>query len=68
MQQFQHIVYFNIEEAVSSAIHEDINKEDVDLGSSTNKGKWKLYNMDKVCPLIKEWKVKTFFVGKKSVI
>ena len=59
MQPFEHIVYFDSKEAVSSIIHEEINQESVDLRKQLfilGSGKWAEHNMHAVCPLIKEWR------------
>ena len=66
MRPYSYVVYFNQEKA-SSATHEAIDREEVDLRKPVTyleKGKWAEHKMDKVCPLIEEWKTKKFDLCK----
>ena len=70
MQPRSYIVYAN-EEMASSAAHEVINQNLVNLSNSwltLDNGQWDKKNMNNVCPLIKEWKAESFFLGKNVFI
>ena len=49
MQPFQHIVYFDNEEAVSPATHEKINRERVNLCKPVIYLRWKVEKQQHAC-------------------
>ena len=59
MQKFEYVVYYNNAQAPSSHTHKIINKEHIFL-----EGEWKEHNMEKVCPLIEEWKTQILDLSK----
>ena len=67
MEPYQYVVYF--QEIASSSTHEAINRKLVYLrkpATYLGDGYWNYHEMDKVCPLIKNWKAKMLELRKYS--
>ena len=68
-----YLVYFDATAKLDPNIEAELDRESIDLSGSThvhaivakNRNKYKLFE---ICPLIKEWRVSSFRVGKHICI
>ena len=61
------VTYHDNKKTASSIVHQSINKEVVSISNCfliLGNGKWNLYQMGKIFPLIKEWRVKKLTASK----
>ena len=65
MQFHQFVVYQQMVDTIPSTTHKEINEETVDLCKRNfiSVEGWEQYQMEKICPHIKEWKASNLGLG-----
>ena len=70
MQFHQFVVYKQIISTIPNTTHQEINEKTVNLCKiiAILVEGWERFQMEKICPLIKEWKALNLGLGNASVI
>ena len=72
MHPDQFVIYHDNGKAVSETINAAINKNNLvflcKALSILERGRWQVYRMGEICPLIKEWKMAVLFLSKHYLL